>query len=146
VQQIPVTTHILGRVTAPLIDEVSSDLPLGIHAVGTARTFVSETIRAWGAGVEDVAAAELLASELVTNAVLYGYGAHTIRLRRNLTEGRLRISVTDSSPGYPARREAGENDEIGRGMQLIEAYAESWGVEPQTTGKAVWCEVTISGR
>jgi anti-sigma regulatory factor (Ser/Thr protein kinase) len=130
-------------VTAPLIDEISTELPLGVQAVAIARAFVGDAIRAWGAGAEDIASAELLASELVTNAVLYGYGARTIALRRE--SHRLRIGVSDSAPGVPTRREAGGEDEIGRGMQLVEAYAESWGVEPHDDGKAVWCEIVIAG-
>jgi len=130
--------------TPPLIDEISTDLPLGIHAVGVARALVSTTITGWGASGEDVASAELLASELVTNAVLYGYGARTITLRQE--SGRVRILVADSAPGIPTRREAGDDDEVGRGMQLIEAYADSWGVEPTTDGKIVWCDVWISNQ
>jgi anti-sigma regulatory factor (Ser/Thr protein kinase) len=130
--------------TAPLIDEISEQLPLGVHAVGAARQFVGSTIGAWGAGTEDTSAAELLASELVTNAVLYGYGARTVTLQHDGT--RLRILVSDSAPGVPTRRNTAHDDEIGHGMQLIEAYAESWGVEPRSDGKVVWCEIVISGR
>jgi anti-sigma regulatory factor (Ser/Thr protein kinase) len=128
--------------TAPLTDEVSRELPLGVHAVGVARQIVSETLGRRGLNAEDIAAAELLASELVTNAVLYGYGAHTLTLR--FENARLRILVSDSSPSVPTRRTAHDDDEIGRGMQLIEAYAESWGVEPHDHGKAVWCQVVLA--
>jgi anti-sigma regulatory factor (Ser/Thr protein kinase) len=130
--------------TAPIVDEIRRELPLGIHAVGEARKFVETTIATWGAGTEDIAAAELLTSELVTNAVLYGHGAHTLTLRRD--GPLLRILVSDSAPGLPTRRAAEDDAEVGHGMQLIEGYARAWGVDVHDGGKTVWCEVTISGR
>lgn len=130
--------------TAPLAEEMSRELPLGVHAVGVARHVVSSTLEGWGVSSEDIASAELLASELVTNAVLYGHGAHTLTLR--FVEPTLRILVGDSSPGLPTRRSADDDAEIGRGMQLVEAYATCWGVEPHDGGKTVWCEIVLTGR
>ena len=104
----------------------------------------SGTITTWGGGPEDVASAELLVSELVTNAVLYGYGAEALTLKRE--RDRLRICVSDRSVALPTPRAPTDDAEIGLGMQLIAAYASAWGVEPDENGKTVWCEVVISGR
>ena len=129
---------------APPVREITRSLPLGVHAVGVARQFVATTVPDWGGGTEDVAAVALLSSELVTNAVLYGYGADELTLRHD--DGRLRISVADRSLTLPTPREPSDDAEIGRGMQLIEAFADSWGVDPGADGKTVWCEVVLSGR
>jgi anti-sigma regulatory factor (Ser/Thr protein kinase) len=129
---------------APLLGEIRHDLPLGIPAVGVARHAVAVTIADWGGGPEDVAGAELLVSELVTNAVLYGYGADALTLKRE--RNRLRICVSDRSAALPTPRTASDDAGIGLGMQLIAAYASAWGVEPDENGKTVWCEVVISGR
>jgi len=109
-----------------------------------ARRAVAGTITSWGGGPEDVASAELLVSELVTNAVLYGYGAEALTLKRE--RDRLRICVSDRSVALPTPRAPTDDAEIGLGMQLIAAYASAWGVEPDENGKTVWCEVVISGR
>jgi anti-sigma regulatory factor (Ser/Thr protein kinase) len=129
---------------APLLGEIRHDLPLGIPAVGAARHAVADAVIGWGGGPEDVAGAELLVSELVTNAVLYGYGADTLTLKRE--RNRLRICVSDRSAAVPTPRAPSDDAEVGLGMQLIAAYAAEWGVEPDENGKTVWCEVVISGR
>lgn len=130
-------------VTAPPLDEAACALPLGVHAVGAARHFVEATVPGWGADPEQTATAALLASELVTNAVLYGYGAATLRLAA--AAGVLRISVTDGASAPPALREAGDEAEIGRGLHVVEACSLGWGVEPREDGKTVWCELALSG-
>jgi hypothetical protein len=56
----------------------------------------------------------------------------------------LKVSVVDGGSGLPHRIDAGPGSERGRGLALVEAYAEAWGVETftgkegQVTGKAVW--------
>ncbi|WLW55377.1 ATP-binding protein [Streptomyces sp. YU58] len=85
-------------------------------------------------GVADEA--RLLASEVLTNAVQHGEGP--IRLRLSLTEGELTVEVTDRGPGRPRRRHAGSADESGRGLELLDTLAASWGTRPAEDGKTVW--------
>ncbi|QHF94718.1 PAS domain S-box protein [Streptomyces sp. NHF165] len=87
--------------------------------------------------------AELLASELATNALLHTDGDATLTARPVHNGGRaLRVAVTDTSPVSPQRRAATEQSTTGRGLVLIEELATDWGVEPRGTGKSVWCEIT----
>ncbi len=50
----------------------------------------------------------------------------------------LRVEVHDSGPGMP--RIADRADEGGRGLLLVAAFADRWGVDGRNPGKAVWCE------
>jgi anti-sigma regulatory factor (Ser/Thr protein kinase) len=128
--------------TAPALADARCELPLGVHAVGAARNFVERTLKGWDTDADAIATARLLASELVTNAVLYGYGARELRLRLN--DADLTIMVSDDAPGRPYARTPSGESEVGRGMQLIEACASRWGVEPDGAGKIVWCELSLS--
>lgn len=82
--------------------------------------------------------AELLASELVTNAYLHSTGPYSLRLRE-AGRGRVRLGVRDTSPRIPApfRRSPGTPAELaqrGRGLYLVTLYAESWGAVPLSGG------------
>jgi hypothetical protein len=50
----------------------------------------------------------------------------------------LRVEVPDSEPGVP--RIVGEADEGGRGLLLVAALSDKWGVRERDLGKVVWCE------
>ncbi|MDX3242984.1 ATP-binding protein [Streptomyces sp. ME18-1-4] len=101
--------------------------------------------------------AELLATELVTNAYRHSAGPATLRLR-GIGGSRLRVSVWDANPHIPppfdkrsgSRRlpfPAGADAEGGRGLFLVCHYAETWGGYPLGAGlsggggKLLWCEV-----
>ncbi|GGV96520.1 hypothetical protein GCM10015535_66210 [Streptomyces gelaticus] len=83
-------------------------------------------------------AAELLASELVTNAYLYSSGPYSLRLR-DAGRSRVRLSVWDTDPHIPAPFRWGvETPEVlaerGRGLYLVTLYAECWGAHPMRGG------------
>jgi two-component sensor histidine kinase len=128
-------------VTPQSLDDARCDLPLGVHAVAAARQFTEATLLTWDTDEDTRASAQLLASELVTNAVLYGFGARELRLQSTGTE--LTIMVADDAPGRPRARRPSDHSEFGRGMQVIEAYASRWGVEPDGDGKIVWCQLPL---
>ena len=89
--------------------------------------------------------AELLACELVTNALLYTGGATTLTARPVRNGGRaLRLTVSDTSPASPRRRAATELHTSGRGLMLVEELADAWGIEPRGNGKTVWCEIPLA--
>ncbi len=81
--------------------------------------------------------AELLTSELVTNAVLHGAPPVTISVQCDTTEG-MRIRVTDGSARRPRPRDAAPADPGGRGMALVDLLSAAWGAEPTDCGKEVW--------
>jgi anti-sigma regulatory factor (Ser/Thr protein kinase) len=84
-------------------------------------------------------AAELLVSELVTNAVLHARTQISVEV---LAAGDLvRITVHDASTVIPKPRIYGTDSTTGRGLRLIATIARSWGVQRERGGKAVWCEV-----
>jgi hypothetical protein len=98
--------------------------------------------------------AELLASELVTNAYRYATGPATLRLR-GLGSSRLRVSVWDANPHIPppfdkrsgVLRPVPAEADGGRGLFLVCHYADAWGGYPLGDdlfgrgGKLLWCEI-----
>jgi serine phosphatase RsbU (regulator of sigma subunit)/anti-sigma regulatory factor (Ser/Thr protein kinase) len=104
-----------------------------------ARMLVRRRLRRWGLA-ELIPTAELLASELVTNAVRYAQGPIALRLVR---EGGLVCEVFDDSAALPRLRHAGDEDERGRGLQVVSQLAQHWGARRTPSGKVVWCELPL---
>jgi two-component sensor histidine kinase len=103
-----------------------------------ARRYVAERLLALGYP-EAAPAAELLVTELVTNAVLHARTAVEV-----IVEPRgpmVRVGVADDSPRPPRRRRHSVDSGTGRGLVLVERMSESWGVEPRGEGKVVWFEL-----
>jgi anti-sigma regulatory factor (Ser/Thr protein kinase) len=80
--------------------------------------------------------AALAVSEIVTNAVLHGRKPITLRFRV-ATDG-IRVEVHDGSPVSPAFSMLDPTAVTGRGLMLVSAAADSWGVDPDENGKTVW--------
>ncbi|MER6010514.1 ATP-binding protein [Streptomyces bluensis] len=100
-------------------------------------------------------AAELLATELVANAVHHTKGPAAIRLRWSDPVLRIGVWDTDPRPPIPAPRfETPLNlaPESGRGLTLVEGCSDNWGwytlgtatQPPEENGKFVWCELTTA--
>ncbi|MEW1771750.1 ATP-binding protein [Streptomyces sp. NPDC086777] len=86
----------------------------------------------------------LCATELLTNVIDHvGEGAPvTVRVIPAASLGHTRIEVTDPAPGTsPALRSATAAEESGRGLLLLAALADRWGVERGRDRKTVWCEL-----
>jgi anti-sigma regulatory factor (Ser/Thr protein kinase) len=113
-------------------------------AVREARAHVRRQLEAWGLAdrgdVVDVA--ELLVSELATNALLHS--ASRFRLTLTAAHGVLRCEVADSGRRTPQVLEAGTS-ESGRGMFLVDALARRWGCHQDGPGKTVWFELGTCG-
>ncbi|MFE9597095.1 ATP-binding protein [Streptomyces hokutonensis] len=82
---------------------------------------------------------ELLAGEIIANAVLYTDGPCDVAVTR--TDERLRVEVTDTDPSLPSVVDAGLDDESGRGLLLVKALADAWGTRPEPMGKTTWFEI-----
>ncbi|WP_257142031.1 ATP-binding protein [Streptomyces sp. sk226] len=95
----------------------------------------------WGLpGVQD--AAELVVSELVANAVLHARRDSVRVTVSRLGEKSVRVAVVDLSKCMPAARTAGDDQESGRGLDIVEALSGGrWGTEPLPWGKSVWAEL-----
>jgi anti-sigma regulatory factor (Ser/Thr protein kinase) len=91
--------------------------------------------------------AELLAAELVSNAVRHTKGPAALRL--NWRDGVLRIGAWDASPVPPPHDLSVTADaEAGRGLVLVRACADDWGWHPLRQGgdigKYVWCDLAAA--
>ena len=87
--------------------------------------------------------AQLAASELVTNAVLHGRQPLFVEVR---VEGScLRVEVVDGSPVSPSFSMLDPTAVTGRGLMLISAASDRWGVDPLPEGKVVWFELHLGG-
>ncbi|WP_329050964.1 ATP-binding protein [Streptomyces violaceus] len=130
-------------------------LPRDPRAARVARMTVRSVLDSHGRP-EVLDTVELLTSELVTNAYRHTEGPASLRLT-SLVGGRLRVGVWDSHPGVPApfgqppwdRVPAAPVDsEGGRGLRLVQEYADRWGGWPlgdglldRGAGKLLWFEV-----
>ena len=107
-------------------------------SVARLRRFAVDACRTNGSTVDcDVVA--LLVSELATNALIHGAG--DVRVRVVPTAPGVRIEVLDGSTKQPTLRHAGEADEGGRGITLVDALSRAWGSEALDEGKKVWFEL-----
>lgn len=86
--------------------------------------------------------AQLCVSELITNVINHvGVGA-PVTLRVTFPYGRLRIELTDPAPDIlPTRLNPTGDQESGRGLALLDLFAESWGVVQGADSKTTWCEL-----
>jgi anti-sigma regulatory factor (Ser/Thr protein kinase) len=107
-------------------------------SVPAARHFVGRTLDTWNCG--DVSAvAMLLASELVTNAVLHARSKAYLRMQ--LIGNCLRVEVHDGTRQLPTPRSFDPHAESGRGLMLVDTYSSGWGTQAAGDGKVVWFEV-----
>ncbi|WP_241844374.1 SpoIIE family protein phosphatase [Kitasatospora sp. CB01950] len=115
-------------------------LPAEPTAVSRARRLVRHTLADWGAeSLTDTA--ELLVSELVTNAVRYASAPIGVRLTLG---DLLLVEISDPLPDPPRERHASAGDEGGRGLELVRRLALRWGTRAEGLGKVVWFELADS--
>jgi serine phosphatase RsbU (regulator of sigma subunit)/anti-sigma regulatory factor (Ser/Thr protein kinase) len=115
-------------------------LPLDPASPSAARRFVTDVLDQWDHGAL-AAPVSLMTSELVTNSVLHTTGELELGLYLDLD--RLRVEVVDRSERLPTLQTPDEDATGGRGLLIIEALSQAWGVESRGGGKAVWFEVSI---
>jgi hypothetical protein len=102
-----------------------------------ARYFVRSRLNGWPDEV--VGDAELVATELVTNAALHGQPPVKVRVQSN---GFIRLEVEDSGRTAPILLQRNPDAMTGRGLGMVAALAGNWGVEPAAPeGKTVWAEI-----
>jgi anti-sigma regulatory factor (Ser/Thr protein kinase) len=120
------------------------DLPPTVAAVPAARHVVLELLRVWNAP-QDVQDAGLLVTEIVANVVDHVSGEAELTVEMSLSDDWLRIAVVDGSAVRPVVRELSAERPRGRGLQMVQAIADRWGVEDHDGGKRVWFELRPPG-
>ncbi len=124
-------------------------LPPNPRSVGIARWLITEWCAPWVAADEiqedTVEAALLLASEVVTNAVIHGDGMVLVALDR-VNGASLRVEVSDNGGGMPLIGSQRADAESGRGMAMVEMLSSRWGTDLAVgpLGKTVWFELSGS--
>lgn len=123
-------------------EAAEASFPRTTTAPADARAFVVATLTAWGLPgvVDDV---RLSVSELVANALAHADGP-LIGVRLIVGGGRVRLEVRDGGGGRPIRRSPDAKATRGRGLLLVSAVADGWGVRTEPTGKAVWADFRIT--
>ncbi|MDT0470102.1 SpoIIE family protein phosphatase [Streptomyces gibsoniae] len=132
---------LLARTQALPADQIATwDIDHHPKAVATARTQTQHQLAHWGVDEETAYTAEMIVSELVTNAVRYGTPPMRLRLIKDRT---LICQVHDGNPLAPRLRHAKTVDEGGRGLFIVAQLAQNWGVRYSPDGKTVWAEQTL---
>jgi len=118
-----------------------TELPGNLRAPSRARAAVRQVLASWGMS-SLTPDAQLLASELVTNAVEHGDGRPIgLTIRRHAEPGAaagILCQVTDTAPGRPRMRAIQPASERGRGLQIVAALAADHGVTANPCGKTTW--------
>ncbi|QNP61841.1 SpoIIE family protein phosphatase/ATP-binding protein [Streptomyces genisteinicus] len=116
------------------------EVPADPAAVREVRAAVSRKLAEWDLQ-EAVFTAELILSELVTNAIRYAAGPIRVRLIRDRA---LICEVSDRSSTSPHLRQAAGTDEGGRGLFLVAQFADRWGTRYTGNGKVIWAELPLT--
>ena len=111
------------------------------EAPAQARRAVRRQLESWAVPGEAVDELELITSELVTNAFVHARPPIDLRLRHSAHE--IVLEVQDRAVLRPRRRRPDDDDEHGRGLNIIEVLATDWGTRASESGKTVWCTLRV---
>ncbi|WP_260333589.1 ATP-binding protein [Streptomyces beigongshangae] len=135
----------MSDTSEPLHEDTLDYTPPLARSVTLGRRRVARLVAEWGhpALAGDVA---VVVSELMGNALLHGsLRDRLIRVRISLTATALRVEVSDPrGERLPCPRPAGATDQFGRGLLLVAALADQWGVEPRGVGKTVYAQWALT--
>jgi anti-sigma regulatory factor (Ser/Thr protein kinase) len=121
----------------PVRVEHERHLPPHHSAPATARLSLRQTCTAWSLPEAVVDTAELVVSELVTNAVVHAHSPSLLTLSQ--TGSTLRIAVRDYRlTPIPRPRPIDIAAPRGRGLHLVTAVTDTWAVDQHPDGKTVW--------
>ncbi|GII85451.1 hypothetical protein Ssi03_34410 [Sphaerisporangium siamense] len=121
-------------------------IPADEKCIASARRFVRDVALDWKAADKVPAVAELLTSEVVTNALVHGMKAlpvsSTIRIAVRRDGSLMTVEVYDSCVTIPRMRSAESMETSGRGLAIVQALACKWGWILHHHGKTVWFHLT----
>jgi anti-sigma regulatory factor (Ser/Thr protein kinase) len=81
-------------------------------------------------------AAELMVSELATNCVQHARTPFELVISDE--QRQIRVEVRDTGGGRPVPRSPTPAERTGRGLRIVEAMSDAWGIDPSSCGKTVW--------
>lgn len=110
-------------------------------SASAARQFAREALTQLGLA-DHVDRVTLVVGELAVNAILHARTDYLLVLSAPVA-GTARVEIHDGHPDKPRRKTSLAPDPLtyGRGLMLIEAAADRWGVDDTSEGKCVWAEV-----
>ncbi|MDW6058393.1 ATP-binding protein [Streptomyces sp. FXJ1.4098] len=119
-------------------------LPAQGASVAAARRRVRSRVPVWGFCEDTCDAAELVMSELFTNALVHTGSEQILCVLRAEEPRTLYVEVADQGGGSagPAPRQAGAEDEGGRGLALVRAMAAAWGTGRAERRPVVWAQLS----
>jgi anti-sigma regulatory factor (Ser/Thr protein kinase) len=85
---------------------------------------------------ETLDAIELMVSELATNCIQHANSDFEIAIE--ISQPEIRIEARDTGEGRPAPRSPTPSEPTGRGLRIVEAMSDDWGVVRSSSGKTVW--------
>jgi anti-sigma regulatory factor (Ser/Thr protein kinase) len=107
------------------------------YAVGQARAWLKSRLADWSA--DGIATVQLLVSELVTNAILHTSDVVEVTVTR--VGSGITVEVADRNPSKPVVKRYEQDAATGRGLHLVDALADEWGVRGDAGHKSVWFRV-----
>lgn len=111
------------------------------ESVAAARRFVADRIPDVAVEVRDSIA--VMVSELSTNALVHAAGGFEVSVDRS--DGDVVVSVSDQEDGTPILRTPDFNEPHGRGLRIVDALSDEWGVSSNANaGKSVWFRMAIA--
>ncbi|MFF3420917.1 ATP-binding protein [Streptomyces sp. NPDC002698] len=148
---VPSGTSVSGGLPASRVcgaHGLRTTVPAHPSRVPVVRAMVAEYLTRLRLPAQRVDDAVVAAGELFTNALRHGSPdrGDTITVGIECDPRELRVSVADRSSALPAERTAGGAEESGRGLTIIAALSDDWGIapaDPGTTGKKVWFSMVL---
>lgn len=124
---------------------VQLDLPRDASAPRSARRFVTTVLGGWGVRAAVAERAQLLTSELVSNAVMHGAGGIELSvLEVGAQRNKVRIEVCNDGPGTPVMRQPQREALSGRGLRLVDDLSLEWGSRTLSGQTLVWFELPLN--
>jgi anti-sigma regulatory factor (Ser/Thr protein kinase) len=127
------------RVAVPGLEEVSREFPAEAASPREARRFLCDALRRTSLLPELVSDSALVLTELAANAMIHARSAFRVAVAWG--PGVVWVSVQDASSTQPVRRGDYQMTLSGRGLSLVGALANRWGMEVLPEGKIVWAEL-----
>ncbi|MDQ0765474.1 ATP-binding protein [Streptomyces canus] len=137
--------RLASRRSGPARETVSWPLERATRAGARARELTRDQLAVWHLH-EHTDTAELLVSELVTNALTHTQGPIRLSISRTAGHRTLRCAVADACPTRPRQRRAHTDEEHGRGLHLLDQLSARWGTQRTAAGKTVWFDLRAPAR